>query len=812
MTNRACRLAFVTAAVTLAMQILVHRLVSAKLLNHYAFLVISLTMLGFAVSGVILSRLLPRILSRLGDSMIILAALTGLSAVMATAVFYRAPATFVLESGRLSFIVGFMQCMPSALPFAVPFTFCGLILGSLLSAPELPTRRVYFYDLLGSACGAVGVLPLLTHVGAETALLIACGVLIVATALLMPVRSTASRWVAAGTVLLLLVTHLYQDQVFWLRYPEGSMLADTQQPGGAVIEHIAWDPVGRVELTRIPPLDPSMLMAPALLGDNREFVTGVRRVLTQNNFAFTFVAEYDGRPESLAGIEETIYFSAYKASSKPQPRVLVIGAGGGFDVLAAIRHGAERVVAVEVNGAMVRVLKDTHRHLFRDWLEDPRVQVVHGEGRHLLATSSETYDIIQLSEVDSYSGTVGSPHVFSENYLFTSEAFDLYLSRLTPAGILCVMSAEFTPAREVLRYLTTVVATLRRMGVARPAGHIAILTSDRSRFVAMLVKRTPFEAVEVDRLQNWAGSSPHFQVTAAPWGGASPQGVFQRFLELDEQGHGSAFVVHYPFDIRPTDDNRPFAFRYSYWWHLTAREGPAARSVPVMELSVVMLLVMISAVLVLCVFLPLRWLASRGLHAPQRGRYAFVFAGTGIGYLALEMALLQRFGLLLGHPNFALSVVLASLLFSSGLGSLWSRRIMTTARHPRFVSYLLSGILLAEYGLVLPVLSALVTLSFFWRCVIVFAAVAPIGLLLGTYLPSALDGLKQSSPAFVPWAWGVNGICSVLSPVLSVAFTMTWGIGALMVAAIPVYLAVGWCFPPSTLDAGSGLRTVISGR
>jgi spermidine synthase len=157
-------------------------------------------------------------------------------------------------------------------------------------------------------------------------------------------------------------------------------------------------------------------------------------VVTQNNNAFTYAPEYDGDPAALRGLEETVYAAAYPASSVPKPRVLVVGVGGGMDVLTALRFDAASVTGVEVNGATLEILRRTYRGHFRGWVDDPRVRLVHEEGRHLLASQPDLYDVIQLSGVDSVSGTPGAAHVFSESYLYTAEALDLYLSRLAPGA------------------------------------------------------------------------------------------------------------------------------------------------------------------------------------------------------------------------------------------------------------------------------------------------------------------------------------------------------------------------------------------
>jgi hypothetical protein len=195
------------------------------------------------------------------------------------------------------------------------------------------------------------------------------------------------------------------------------------------------------------------------------------------------------------------------------------------------------------------------------------------------------------------------------------------------------------------------------------------------------------------------------------------------------------------------------------------------------------------------VLLPLRALAAGGLRVPDAGRWALYLAGTGVGYMAVEIAFLQKFGHFLGHPNYALSVVLAVLLLASGLGSLFSAAVLRVLGQVRFVTYVLAGLILAEYALVLPRLLGWLTLPFAVRALVVAALVFPVGFCLGVFVPTALDRLKGGRAAFAPWAWGINGIFSVLAPVLAVALSITWGINALLLAAIPLYMAVGWAFP-----------------
>jgi hypothetical protein len=790
--SRACALAFLAAWATLFAQVAVHRIVSAKMLNNFAFFVLSLTMLGFAASGAWLSRHPERWRDPLGEVIGVGAALFGLGLVAATAVLYPAPA--VEDWGgtsRIGFLVAFLSCVPLGLLYAVAFAGSGLVLGALLSSPALPTRRLYGLDLVGSAVGAFAVIPAVTALGAERAAVVAGGVLLAGAFLLAPPRGRSGRALAALTALALTLALVAPSAIFRMRYARDSFLGRAQAGDAEyVLEHVAWDPIARIEVSRVPAPDPETSAWPSLFGTDRGLLSRFRRVVTQNNNAFTYAPEYGGDPATLEGLGETVYAAAYPASLVPKPRVLVVGVGGGMDVLTALRFDAASVTGVEVNRATLEILRRTYREYFRRWVEDPRVRLVHEEGRHFLASQKDLYDVIQLSGVDSVSGTPGAAHVFSESYLYTAEALDLYLSRLTPGGVLNVMRPESTPPREMLRLLATVVESLRRRGVDRPAEHVMVVVDRGGTFVAVLAQPRPFAGEQVRRVAAWAGSSPYLHLAAAPGFAPPAPSAYAVLLATPTARDLDAGLRRYPWDVRPVTDDRPFFFRTSRWSHLWPRAG-VETGAPIMELGLLTLLGISAAAALAFVYLPLRDLRRQG--ETGAARLVAFFGALGLGYMAVEMALIQKFGLLLGHPNLALSVVLASLLLATGVGSLLSARVVSALGGSlRFVSYALCCVLLAELLLAFPRLSLWMALPLAGRVGLVAALVAPIGLLLGTYFPTGLERLKQVSPGLVPWAWGLNGMASVVAPILAVAVSMTAGISVLVLASLPVYLLAGF--------------------
>jgi spermidine synthase len=808
--NRAAAVAFTIAFATLMAQILFHRIISAKLLNNYAFLVISLTMLGFACSGVILSRWLARWLDHMDEMTVVWSALFVLTTIGATLIFYHAGIGTQLIFSRRQFLGMLFKTLPYALLFAVPFVFSGLLLGLLLSHPRLPTRKIYCWDLVGSACGAFAVLPSISFWGVETALLGVCVLLLITTLVLARPARKNVYWLTAGAFVSVVLCFAFERPLFSFHYPQGTPLSATEYPGsGVVLEDVRWDPVARIEVSRIPPPNPATMWYPSLIGSNPSFLARFERFITQNNYAFTYAVYYDGKPESLEGIQETIYSSAYIAKTTPNPKVAVIGVGGGFDILTALHFNASEITGIEVNRATLHILQEDYAGYFRAWVGDPRVKLVYDDGRHFLKSTDKKFDIIQLSGVDSYSGTPGAANVFSESYLYTTEAFELYLSRLNPNGILNVMRLENLPPRQMLRILTTAAAALRHAGVDQPAAHIEMLSQSDGRFMALLVKKTPFTTGEEDRLAHWTTTTRFIVPAVTPHLVSTQKSWYQLFLEQATDADREAFYEASPYNIRPATDDTPFFFNFSRWSHLPFfikfsrwADWPMMRyAVPVMEITLIVMFCLVGAVVLLCVWLPLRYLTQAGAAAPPH-RHGLIFAGTGLGYLAVEIALLQKFGLFLGHPNYALSVVLAGLLFATGLGALGSATLGRWLGGPRFISYALALLMMAECVFVFPGLNQWPIDDFSLRVLVVLALVMPLGVLMGTYVPTAVEQLKATAPGFIPWAWGINGVFSVLAPVLSVAFSMTWGITALLLSAVPIYLIVGWLYPGNSKETG----------
>ena len=584
---RACLLAALAAFVTLFVQILVHRVISAKLLNNYAFLVISLTMLGFAFSGAMLTRWLEPVLERWGDALTGFAAGFVLSLIGAAWLFYRTPGFHMIPPERLAFLAAFGRSMPLALLFTIPFIFVGLILGVLLSARKLPTPRVYFFDLAGSALGAFAVIPAIRHLGVELSLVLACGVLLLGTMALAPPRDLRIKGLAVTAALAVLLGGAFPERVFKMVYPPQSTVWLFEQFGPPYgVEHVAWEPrlANRglshpdtgPDRVRAPVTDrqqsdvPSALSAHAHAEQLRLYVrSGLRRpprVLDRH------------RGDALRG----------RLSRDLRPR-----SPGGCDR----RRGRLR----RSHGALLRGVQDSSR---RDQRRDHRDRDEHvrrvlpGVGSRIPGSSwlpakaaitsprSTSASTSSSSRASTPTAEPPAPPTCSPRATSTPKRRGTCTCRaLTENGIICMMRLELHPPREMLRALTSAVAALRRDGVKHPAAHVMAVTETGFSMTALLVKKTPFTREEELRIAQWAEGNEYLMYAAGPSINHQDTNNYQRFLDKSDPKEEARFIASAPFDISPVPDDRPFFFKYSFWWHLWSDDPLLQKWAPVMELS-----------------------------------------------------------------------------------------------------------------------------------------------------------------------------------------------------------------------------------
>jgi spermidine synthase len=790
--TRLCRGMFLLSMATLMYELILTRIFSVLMWYHFASMAISLALFGLGAAALVVT-LLPQ---RFPDERLEpLAARFALLFSLSTAAFFGLFVLFRLQP-QLAFKVLSFFHQPFYQPFqqgfydraipgelllglaglylltALPFFFSGLAVSLLLSRRLDDINRLYFWDLLGAGAGCLLIIAVLKLAGGITGILAIAIVGLLAAIAFAPGRG---RRLTGGLLLALLVAAA--GNLIWgyadLRFARGRY-----EPN---LLWSAWNSYSRV--AAYPSQSQEMEHAWGLSRTYRGPVPEQIGMVVDDT-GYTTLYRWDGE-KTLEFFRSNLIALPY--ALKPAADTLVIGPGGGRDVLAALAMGASRITAVELNGLIVRGVDEVFGGFTGELYRHPKVRLEIDEGRSFIRRSRQHYDIIQASAVFGRMAPAAGAFTLSENNLYTVEAFQDYWDHLTPDGILTI--SRFIFERETLRLVSLGLELLKREGVADPAAHLAVI---KERGLAnFMLKRTPFATAELKLLRR-ESRDKEFEIVFLP---DRRQGD-DPFARLIAAGGSAEFYRTFPFDIGPTSDDRPF-FYYMYTPadFLRLLTFPEKSNFEDRAVLIIRnLLVVVAALVALFILLPLAIKRRGELRQPGSGRRILYFACLGLGFMLLEIGLLRRFILFLGPPIYALAVILFSLLVFSGLGSLLSGRIAEKRRRRMLIYILLALVLLSNlYVFALPkVLAGWIAAPLLGRVLLAVLLLIPLGLLLGMPLPLGMRLLHQDRAA-VAWSWGINSAASVLGAILATVMAMNYGFTLTLLAGEMVYLTALLC-------------------
>ena len=476
-----------------------------------------------------------------------------------------------------------------------------------------------------------------------------------------------------------------------------------------------------------------------------------------------------------------------------EPEVLVIGVGGGADIVNALVNGARSVRGIELDPFTVELIRERHGGFTGGLFDRDDATLVVSEGRHFLRSTEDRFDLIQLTGVDTLAALSSGAYILAENYLYTAEAFGEYLARLRPGGVLSVAAIDHHPglgySRHALRFGSLAFEALKRRGVARPQDHIAVVSEGQGRALfEVLVRLEPFRADEIARLERFLADEG-----LEPWylpGRERAQVPAFRTLFEGAAGGGASYLDKTFLDLSAPTDDRPFFFSFYKWRHLFDHrdEIDPGHLLATGQLVLVLILGVAIVFSVGAIALPL--LRSRGDARDLPGRAGFLgyFAALGAGFIFAEISFVQRFLLFLGYPTYSLTVILFSFLTAAGAGAAWSGRLPDDPRRvlPALVA-LLTALVIGYAVVTPPLFRALLAAPFPVRVAVTFALCAPLGAVLGTFFPYGLRLVSAFSRDFSAWAWAVNGCLSVVGSVAAIMIATTFGFQVVLALVLAIY-------------------------
>jgi spermidine synthase len=793
------------AAASLGLELIQTRILSFLYYNHVVYLTVTVALLGFGISGVFVGLFASRG-SRPERAIALLAGAFAISSFACVGAVSRIP-QYLPHAPTIA------KLMLSYFALTIPFLCSGAVLGWVFMLRAKSIGRLYAVDLACSSGAVMAFLLLLWPMGGDWFVWLCSGVAFIGF-LVFSQKVLAMGWRLA-VVAICLVSAVWLNKGLIGKEPVAyKTLGRAYLPGetSATVEATEWTPITRIDVWSDSARD--------LTTGKRAPNAGDYKMITQDADAFAMLwgpnkvawAMDQGRRGGLISALSLTYL----LNKKPQDS-LVIGVGGGIDMVMARAHGAQHITGVEINPATVAL--DSGR--YSDYLQWPKwegVNLVRAEGRNYLRSKRGSYDTIVMSGVDTFSALNSGAYVLSENYLYTVQAVEDYLQALKPDGTAAIFRWFFYQGpRESLRLAAIFREAAERMGIAHPEQCIMVVSEDlgwdQYRWAATFIKKRPFTAAEVSEVQSAIAGSPKLSIvympkvfpadTQAQMEGKEAErdpalnfarGLYNRLL-TSPAPERAEFIKAYQFRIEPVYDDRPFFFEYfkpgaqrmnarNLGADLKTIRGPAGYYV------LYILLVICSVICIACILVPLTLFQRRGLNTPGVVPLVLFFACLGAGYMLFEVGAMQVLSVFVGDPAYSLALVLAGLLVASGIGAAMSTRF---SRSPavRVISYAtatIAGAMVIWLAVTHFVHPRAMRLPLTARAAITLACLLPVGILMGLPFPTAVKQVEKLNPNFIAWAWGVNGVTSVLASIVAIVIAMQAGFTLVVCLAAGTYL------------------------
>jgi len=781
------------SAAALAYEMLLLRLFSIVLWHHFAYMVISLALLGYGVSGTFISLTQRWLQARY--EVAFCGNLVGFGISTLGCYLWAQTIPFNPETVLWDWHQPLRLFIIYVL-LSIPFFFAANAIALTFIRFRDNIARTYAADLFGAGLGSLGVIGLLTYTFPLAALsiiasLASISVLIAIWSLRMRNRSLWALLAIGMAICFILI-----GQHTTLKLSPYKPLSQMLRISGSQIVSQETSPLGLLTVVENSTV-PFRHTPGASLMTRSEPPAQV--AVFSDGGSMTVITDGNAPPSRYQYLDQLTWALPYHLF-KPKS-VLILAAGGGSEVLQAKWQSIPHIQAVELNPQLIELVRGPYDKFSGRLYDQPGVTVHVGEARGFVADTKEQFDLIQLPLLDSYA--------LNESYSYTVEAINIYLDALKPDGYLAVSRWVNLPPRDTLKLFATAVAALKERGINTPGDHLILIRGWQTS--TLLVKNGTINNDNLSALRQFTDERA-FDLCWFP--GIQKQET-NRYNLLDTarfyQGAKSLlspqqdqFLDRYKFNLEPPTDDQPYFFNFFKWQTLSEIFSlRGSGGMPLLEWGYLVLIATIvqalaaSAVLIL---LPLFiWRRSRTVIAGvNKLNVLTYFMAIGLGFLFIEMAFIQRFILFLNHPLYAAAVVVTGFLIFAGLGSAYAQRIDQSTQGIRYAVFGIA-LLSLTYLFLLPLLFEwLIGLPILAKIAASLVLIMPLAFCMGLPFPLALAGLGQQAPDLLPWAWGVNGCASVISAVLATLLAIQWGFTTVILSAIVLYVIALTSAPTKT--------------
>jgi spermidine synthase len=795
---------FVLSAAALAYEVLLIRLFSIIHWHHFAFMVISIALLGYGASGSMITIFQRGLLQRYNSVLIINAVLFGLSAIACFIAVQHMPFNALEILWDTS---QWQRLFMSYLMLTLPFFFVANAIALTMARYSDRIALVYGVDLIGAGIGAIAILVLLQFYP-PGAVLRLVGVLGIVAGLLAIHKLACLGRILVSSLLALFIVSILFTPAHWfdLRLSEYKGLEQVLLINGT--QHLqrhsnSISQVDVVESRDIPLRNaPGMsLLSPSGTPD--------QLAVFRDGDEMTTIDQHDDT-ESLVYQDYMSSVLPYHIHDSPQ-KVLVLGSSTGNELLQATLHNAAHIDAVESDTLLTKLITEDYADYFGWSRISDRISFHNISPRGYAASSGEKYNIIVTGVPGGSSGGAAGVHALATSYNFTIEALEKYISLLEADGLLSITFWTSTPARGNLRLFTTAVEALRRSGFEHPGNNMAWIRSWNT--ATLIIKNGDLSADEIKRVRDFS-SARAFDLAWLP---DIKQDEVNRYQLLQQpiyfmaarsllSSESKDFIKNYKYDIKSVTDNNPY-FNNSFKWSslpellsIPGRGGIAMIGVGYPTLIFTLIQAIIAALAL--ILLPLAFI-RRNKKSELSGRRNIViyFLSIGLAFLFIELAFIQKLTLILSQPIYAVAVTLCAFLIFSGLGSLYAQNKMMTSSPLSMQSLLTRSVALIciitlIYIFAFPYITEpIMAMSEAARIAAAILLAAPLSFFMGIPFPLGLTATRHNDAQLMPWAWGINGCASVLSAILAVLLAIEIGFSGVMLSAILFY-ALAWMSQP----------------